>query len=168
MNGTDVLIDGLDRVRGGVHRLVDGLDPDELTYQPRPGANTIGWQVWHLTRGTDAQVADLDDTSQLWTTGGFAERLGFDPDPGDTGYGHTPEQAAAVRIDQMDLMLGYLDEVIARSVARLRRLSDEDLDRVVDRNWEPPVTEGVRWVSIIGDCLQHIGQANYVKGMLVG
>jgi hypothetical protein len=168
MNGTDVLIDGLDRVRSAVHRLVDGLDPDELTYQPRPGANTIGWQVWHLTRGTDAQVAHLDDTSQLWTTGGFAERLGFDPDPNDTGYGQTPEEAAAVRIDQMDLMLGYLDEVIARSVARLQRLSDEDLDRVVDRNWQPPVTEGVRWVSIIGDCLQHIGQANYVKGMLVG
>jgi hypothetical protein len=168
MNGTDVLIDGLDRVRSGVHRLVDGLDPDELAYQPRPGANTIAWQVWHLTRGTDAQVAALDDTTQLWISGGFAERLGFTPDPNDTGHGHTAEQAAAVRIDQMDLMLGYHDEVIARSVARLQRLSEKDLDRVVDRNYEPPVTEGVRWFSIIGDCLQHLGMAKYVRGMLKG
>ena len=149
-----------------MHRLVDGLDADQLAHQPAAGANTIGWQVWHLTRGTDAQVADLAGTEQLWISGGFAERLGFDPDPGDTGYGQTPEEAAAVRIEPVDLMLGYLDEVIARSIAHLEAATDSDLDRVVDRNWDPPVTEGVRWVSIIGDCLQHIGQANYVKGML--
>jgi hypothetical protein len=168
MDGTDVLIDGLGRVRDHVHRLVFGLDSDQLAHQPSPGANTIGWQVWHLTRGTDAQVAALMGTEQLWISGGFAERLGFDPDPADTGYGQTPAEAAAVRVEQLDLMLGYHDEVIARSIARLEELSDADLDRVVDRNWDPPVTEGVRWVSIVGDCLQHIGQANYVKGMLDG
>ncbi len=168
MDGTDVLIEGLGRVPSSVRRLVDGLDADQLAHQPAASANTIGWQVWHLTRSTDAQVADLASTEQLWISGGFAERLGFDPDPSDTGYGQTPEEAAAVRIGQVDLMLGYLDEVIARSIAHLEAATDSDLDRVVDRNWDPPVTEGVRWVSIVGDCLQHIGQANYVKGMLTG
>ena len=168
MDGTDVLIDGLGRVPGSVRRLVDGLDADQLAHQPADGANTIGWQVWHLTRSTDAQVADLASTEQLWISGGFAERLGFEPDPSDTGYGQTPEEAAAVRIEQVDLMLGYLDEVIARSIAHLR-----GGERLGPRSGRRPQLGPARHRrgalgSIVGDCLQHIGQANYVKGMLTG
>jgi len=37
---------------------------------------------------------------------------------------------------------------------------------VVDRRWDPPVTMGVRLVSIADDCLQHVGQAAYVRGLL--
>ena len=50
----------------------------------------------------------------------------------------------------------------------LAGLRDADLDRVVDRNWHPPVTYGVRLVSILADCLQHAGQAAYAKGLLGG
>ena len=39
-------------------------------------------------------------------------------------------------------------------------------DRVVDRTWDPPVTLGVRLVSILDDDTQHAGQAAYVRGLL--
>ncbi len=42
----------------------------------------------------------------------------------------------------------------------------DGLDKVVDRRWDPPVTMGVRLVSIADDCLQHVGQAAYVRGLL--
>jgi hypothetical protein len=45
-------------------------------------------------------------------------------------------------------------------------LSPHDLDRVVDDRWDPPVTMGVRLVSIADDCMQHAGQAAYVRGLL--
>ena len=48
----------------------------------------------------------------------------------------------------------------------LEGLSPADLDRIVDRRWDPPVTLGVRLVSIADDCLQHAGQAAYVRGLL--
>jgi hypothetical protein len=38
---------------------------------------------------------------------------------------------------------------------------------VVDRRWTPPVTLGVRLVSVADDCLQHVGQAAYVRGLLL-
>ena len=38
----------------------------------------------------------------------------------------------------------------------------EELARVVDTRWDPPVTVSVRLVSVIGDALQHLGQAAYV------
>ena len=65
-----------------------------------------------------------------------------------------------------DVLLGYLDEVDARTKTMLEGLSPDDLDRVVDRRWDPPVTLGVRLVSIADDCLQHVGQAAYVRGLL--
>jgi hypothetical protein len=40
-----------------------------------------------------------------------------------------------------------------------------DLDRVVDKRWDPPVTLGVRLVSVVDDDAQHVGQAAYVRGL---
>jgi hypothetical protein len=37
---------------------------------------------------------------------------------------------------------------------------------VVDASWDPPVTLGVRLVSVISDDLQHAGQAAYLRGMI--
>ena len=56
--------------------------------------------------------------------------------------------------------------VHARTVEYLGGLTDDDLARVVDRSWDPPVTLGVRLVSVISDDLQHVGQAAYVRGVL--
>ena len=50
----------------------------------------------------------------------------------------------------------------------LQGLTPDDLDRVVDQRWDPPVTLGVRLVSIADDSLQHAGQAAYARGLLRG
>ena len=71
-----------------------------------------------------------------------------------------------MRPESPDVLLGYLGEVQARTTAMLEGLAPDDLDRVVDRRWDPPVTLGVRLVSIADDCLQHVGQAAYVRGLL--
>ena len=41
-----------------------------------------------------------------------------------------------------------------------------DLVGVVDRSWDPPVTLGVRLVSILDDGTQHVGQAAYARALL--
>ena len=46
-------------------------------------------------------------------------------------------------------------------------VTDDDLDRVVDTRWTPPVTLGVRLVSVLDDDMQHVGQAAYVRGILL-
>ena len=64
------------------------------------------------------------------------------------------------------LLLGYFEEVDENTVAYLRTLSDADLEQVIDSSWDPPVTVGVRLVSVIADDLQHVGQAAYVRGVV--
>jgi hypothetical protein len=44
-------------------------------------------------------------------------------------------------------------------------VTDEELARIVDENWNPPVTASGRLVSIIDDCAQHLGQAAYIRGI---
>jgi uncharacterized damage-inducible protein DinB len=144
---------------------VEGLDAEELQRAPAPGANTIGWLVWHLTRVQDHHISELLDTEQIWMSGEWARRCGLEPDPSNTGYGHGPEDVRAVRPESPEVLLGYLREVDARTRAMLEGLVPEDLDRVVDERWDPPVTLGVRLVSIADDCLQHVGQAAYVRGL---
>jgi hypothetical protein len=145
---------------------VEGLDADELCHAPEPGANTIGWLVWHLTRVQDHHVAELLGTDQIWVSGDWARRCGLEPDPTNTGYGHSEEEVRAVRPESADVLLRYLDAVHERTSTMLAGLVPDDLDRVVDRRWDPPVTLAVRLVSIADDCLQHVGQAAYVRGLL--
>ena len=145
---------------------VRGLDTEQLTRAPEPGANTIGWLVWHLARVQDHHVAELLDVDQIWVTGDYATRCGLDADASNTGYGHSAADVAAVRPDGPEVLLEYLDAVDARTQEMLRGLAPVDLDRIVDRRWDPPVTLGVRLVSIADDSLQHVGQAAYVRGLL--
>lgn len=64
------------------------------------------------------------------------------------------------------MLLEYLDAVDGRTRGLLETLAPADLDRVVDRAWDPPVTLGARLVSVADDCLQHAGQAAYARGLL--
>ena len=166
MNGVDVVREVLGRVATAVPGVLDGLSAQDLLVRPGPDANPIGWLVWHLARVEDAHVADVLEQDQLWETGPWAASMGLEPDPSNSGYGHTTEQVAAIRSPGTEVLQDYFDQVRARAEQYLDRLSDEDLDRVVDRAYDPPVTLGVRLVSIAEDGLQHIGQAAYVKGLL--
>lgn len=163
MDVGDLLADGLTRVRQGVEHTLDGIG-DALTWQPDPEANTISWLLWHLTRIQDDHVADVAGAEQEWTAGRWHRRFALPFDTDDTGYGHSPEQVMAVRVDS-ELLLGYHRAVSDRSVAWVRPLRAAELDRVVDERWDPPVTLGVRLVSVLSDDLQHLGQAAYLRGL---
>ncbi|MBI2705568.1 MAG: DUF664 domain-containing protein [Actinobacteria bacterium] len=81
------------------------------------------------------------------------------------GYGHAAEQVASVRPESVQVLLDYYDAVWGRTETVLEGATKADLDRIVDESWEPPVTMGVRWVSIVDDDVQHAGQAWYLRGL---
>jgi uncharacterized damage-inducible protein DinB len=166
MDVSALLLELYGRVPPLAREVVDGLTVDDLVRPPGPDANTIAWLLWHLTRVQDHHIAELLDTEQVWVVGDRATTFGLEPDPQNTGFGHSPVEVAAVRPESADALLDYLDAVDARTRAFLAGLEPEDLDRVVDRRWDPPVTMGVRLVSVADDCLQHVGQAAYVRGLL--
>lgn len=166
MRPSELLTDAFGRIGTIVGGVLHGLEPQNANWRPGGSGNSIAWLVWHLSRGQDEQIAEVAGTESVWRSGEYAARFAFGLDPADTGYGHTAEQAAAVHVDSTELLREYLQAVLARSLEYVGGLSDAELDQIVDERWDPPVTLGVRLISILDDCVQHGGQAAYVKGLL--
>lgn len=166
----ELLTDAFGRIREVVHHAVGGLTPGQLAFRPDSEANSIAWLVWHLTRIQDDHVADVAGTGQVWTAENdgpsWADRFGLPFAASATGYGHGAEAVAAVQVKSGDLLTGYFDAVHEVTLEYVRGLADPDLDRIVDRHWDPPVTLGVRLISVVSDNLQHAGQAAYLRGLI--
>ncbi len=161
----EILRDSFGRVRELVEDVCDGLSHQQATYRPDPDANSVGWLVWHLTRIQDDHVvAGLVGTEQVWTRSGWYDRLGLPFDEDAHGYGQSSADVAAVQTDPA-LLAAYHVDVHAATLAYVDRLDGDELARVVDTAWDPPVTVSMRLISVIGDCVQHLGQAAYVRGL---
>ena len=164
--GADLLVDAFGRVREAVQETVSGLGPEELNARLVPAANSIAWLVWHLARVQDDHVADAAGIEQAWLRDGWVGRFGLPLDPKAIGYGHTSEEVAAVRVEDPQLLIDYYEAVHRQTVGYLGDLRDADFERIVDRSWDPAVSLGVRLISVVGDTMMHIGQAQYVRGIL--
>jgi uncharacterized damage-inducible protein DinB len=162
----DLLTDAFNRVQEEVHTVLDGLGASELAARLDPTANTIAWLVWHLTRIQDDHVAAVAQRGQAWHEDGWADRFALPFDPDATGFGHSAIEVGEVRPASADLLAGYHDAVHDRTVEFVAALRDNDLERVVDERWDPPVTLGTRLISVVSDDLQHVGQAALIRGML--
>jgi len=165
MTSAELLADAFGRVQETVHEAVEGLSVGQLTARLEEDANSIAWLCWHLARVQDDHLAGAFGVEQVWP--GWADRWGLPFGPGATGYGHSSRQVAQVRVPSGDLLTGYHDAVHAQTIALVAGVTDTDLSRIVDERWNPPVTLGVRLVSVISDCLQHAGQAVFIRGILL-
>lgn len=162
----EIVADGFGRVREAARAAVHGLTDDELTARLDPDANSVGWLVWHLARVQDDHVAEVAELEQVWTAGGWHQRFSLPFDPDAIGFGQSSAEVAQVRASA-DHLLGYLDAVVDQTQRYVAQLTEDDLARVVDERWDPPVTLAVRLVSVISDDLQHAGQAAFVRGVLL-
>jgi len=159
-----LLRDAFTRLIEHVEALTEGLTDEVACWRPTESANSISWLIWHSARQHDLQLAHLADTEQVWFSGGWVDRFGLDLPRGAMGYGDGPDEVARVRASA-DLLAGYYHAVHKVTLEFIASVTPEELDRVVDENWDPPVTAGVRLVSIIDDSAQHLGQAAYVRGI---
>ena len=91
------------------------MSPSELNKQPKPDCNSLGWTVWHLARGQDAQIAELAKTEQLWVKDGWHKKFNQPADSEDTGFGDTIEPVAAFKSPSAGVLLEYCRAVAAAS-----------------------------------------------------
>jgi len=166
MRSAGLLTDAFGRVASTVDQAVDGLSPDQLADRLDGRANSIAWLVWHLTRIEDDHIAHVAGTEQVWTADRWYARFALPFDARATGYGHRPDEVAACTVRSAELLTGYHHAAHDAAVRFVDHVTDADLDRIVDESWDPPVTLGVRLVSVIADGLQHAGQAAFVRGIV--
>jgi hypothetical protein len=163
----ELLRDAFTRLIEHVDDLTDGLTDEQANYRPSPNANSIAWLIWHSARVQDIQLAPIAGIEQVWLSDGWVDRFALDLPRNDTGYGHSPEDVAKVQVSA-DLLAGYYHAMHKVTLEFVAGVTAEDLARIVDKNWDPPVTASARLISIIDDCAQHLGQAAYLLGILPG
>ena len=166
MGVLELLEDAASRPCDVARVVLDGISPEVLNTMPDGTGNSVAWLVWHAARQQDAQIAQLSGAPQVWTAQGWHAKFGLDRPEDAIGLGDTPPDVARVRVADPHLLRDYLAAAVAATAGYLRGLSEADLDEVVDRSWDPPVTRGVRIVSALDDAAQHLGQAAYVRGLL--
>lgn len=162
----EILLDAFSRVAEELPDLLAGLTPEGLLWQPDPQANSIAWLSWHLSRVADDHLAGVGDVEQVWRTGGWSARFALPYDEADIGYGQSAADASRFAVTDVDLLTGYHADVHRLTTEVVNRLGPADLQRIVDRRWNPPVTAAVRLVSVVNDTTQHLGQIAYLRGML--
>lgn len=160
----EILRDSFTRLVEHVEDVTDGLADEVSFHRPTPEANSICWLVWHSARVQDFQLCELAGVEQVWLRDGWVDRFALDLPRDAHGYGHSAEDVGKVRVPA-ELLAGYYRAVYKVSLEYVASVTPEELARIVDTRWTPPVTASARLVSIIDDCAQHLGQAAYVRGI---
>ena len=149
-----------------IHQAIDGINEDQVFWQPTPECNSIGWLAWHLTRRKDYYSSKLVDDEQTWVRDQWYQRFGMNPV--ETGTGHTLEEVKKFR-PPLPLLLDYIEAANDSAIARVVRASetsmDEEVDLDVGRGMKPRHTV---LNPMLSDCLQHTGQIGYIRGMVTG
>lgn len=160
-----LIVDGFERLPELAGEAFAGVRAPDFDRPPQPGANPLGWTVWHLTRVQDGQIADLMGEPDLWVRDGWHKKFNRPPDHDDSGYGHTLAEVRAFRSPSAKVQLDYLHATTERTKRYLASLKPADLDRPLDPGPDPS-TVAIRLVSILADCHQHAGEAAYINGLL--
>jgi hypothetical protein len=170
MKWQKLVLDSFLKQEKELEKVVEGLTEDDLSRQPAPDCNSIGWLVWHVIRSVDRNMSPVIGDEQLWLSAKWHARFGREPDPGETGYGHTAEQAKMFRSPDANTVVEYSKAIMAKSADYFnRKLTDSDLAREV-YNPTLKITRTVEEtiVAEIWHSMHHLGQAAYVRGLLKG
>ncbi len=142
-----------------------GLANEQLHFRPMGKGNHIAFTIWHYVRTEDTVINFLwQKKPPVWNAEGWDKKFGMDPRAQGTGM--TAEQAAAVRIQEVEAFSKYMEKVFRASEAYMDGVKEQDLAEVKDL----PVLGRRSLYQVIGAIVlhhgaEHLGEISYVKGL---
>ncbi len=163
----DFIQAGLDRVKQGTTRAVDGLTLYELMWRPGPEANSIGLILFHQARSEDTFVQTrIQAKPQVWESEKWYQKLNLPAS--ESGSGYTAEQVAAFPVPELKDLLGYAEAVRMRTLEYLKSMTPDKLDKVINMPRFGDVTIGAIFARIVVHLAQHVGEISYLRGLQRG
>ena len=125
MKTTDLLLDAFGRIR-------EEVADDRRRARARsswptgagPGANSIAWLVWHLTRVQDNHVAEVAGSEQVWTARRLGRAVRAAVGPGRHRLRPQRRARSARCGPTAELLVGYHDAVHERTLGYVAALDD--------------------------------------------
>lgn len=168
MSPLELSFSTLERAQERFLETLDQMTVEEANTMPKPLIKSVTWLIWHSSRVLDYQISPLAGLPQLYEAAGFKKRFNLDLPDDTQDWCHTPQEAAKVVVSDKELLKDYLQATMERTKAYFAQLDEADLADVIDRNWTPAVTRGVRIVSTVDDIVMHSGQAVYSRRLVIG
>jgi hypothetical protein len=186
MDGRVLIQYGLENTKRSIDKALDGLTYEELKWQPKADANSIGLILFHIARSQDMFIQSvIRGKQQIWEVGKWYQRL--DKSASDQGAGYTSEQVAAFIVPAMKDLLAYYEAVHQETLSYVNKLTTDMLDQKVTlppMGPPPASAPGAKaappkrppFDSITGSLLmmtvthaaQHAGEICYIRGLQRG
>ncbi|MBI1801628.1 MAG: DinB family protein [Chloroflexi bacterium] len=166
-----------------LHRLLKGLHDEmadtlkdltaeQVNWRPAPKANSIGFTLWHALRVWDWDHFRMRAGDELYEMEGWPARFGFETKGKGlwgAGFGtdFTAEDVAAMPMPP-EVLSAYLEALWARTETYLDSAGDETLAVEAPHPRRPGVmlTAAMVLSHTVAHTFMHIGEAQYVKGLL--
>lgn len=166
----DLLLDTLDRAVERFEAAFVGISLEEANRFPLaeqvPSLKSLTWLAWHTARELDLQTSHLAGHQPIYISQGWTSRFDLAVDDWEDGWNHSLDQAQAIQSSDNQLTLDYLKAATQLTKTYIRDLDPASMEDIIDTNWTPAVTRGVRLISIIDDAIMHSGQAVYARRLL--
>ncbi len=155
--------------------LCEGLTDEQLHWQPDAHPNHMMFAMWHAYRSEDEIIHGLlMQKPSLFARAGWAERLPVAaPGKPPFGTGLNREQIAAVRLN-LDDLLDYAEAVGEEIQIYADSLSEGEAAQQIPLPFFQPVYPMLDSMSraevlsffCIGHTAEHLGEVQYIKGLL--
>lgn len=169
MEANVLLIDQLERMQRALTTALDGLAQEEITWQPNPECNSIGFILWHQVRVEDLFVSMmLQGKPQVWESGKWAQKTGLPDNPRESGARFNAEQIGSFAVPRLQDLVDYGNAVRAETVKYLQSLPAGELDKIVETRIFGKMPVGQVLNHLLCEVTRHIGQIAYIRGLKRG
>ena len=166
MEARELILKSLTESQGFLTRALDGLTQEESTWKPKAECNSIVFLAWHLARVENVWINRvIQQKEELYEAEGWREKLGTPAK--ESGYKYTLEQLQAWPVPKLELLWGYANSVREKTMAFLQSVNSEKLSEVIVHG-ESSHTAGAILTHLLTEIALHVGQIDYLRGMLRG
>lgn len=170
MQVIDIYIAQLQNAHDHFVKTLDGLNAEQLKYRPSSNMHGIGFAVWHALRAWDDYYALITQTQSVYEQENWQEKFGFDSRGkglNDIGTGFSVEYIQGLNW-QAETLNAFLESLWTHTRDDLKTMNDDVLLRFATVPWwNPSAVTFARVLShIIAHTYVHIGEAEYVRGLL--
>jgi uncharacterized damage-inducible protein DinB len=166
MEARELMIKSLAESQGFLNRALEGLTREEIVWVPRVECNSIAFLVWHLGRVEDIWINRvIQQKEEIYEAEGWQKTLATPAK--ESGYKYTLEQLQAWPVPKLEPLWRYANSVREKTLAFLQSVNSEKLSEVIVHG-DSSHTIGAILAHLITEIALHVGQIDYLRGMLRG
>ena len=169
VSGPAVLREAFRIAHQRVRDAVAGLTPDQLVWQPQPGANSCAFLLWHIARTADFYIhTRAQGMPEVWERANWRQRLAVPsmPDGRSIGTGFTDQQVGAMPALPPSEYVAYLDALDLAADRWFEGLVPEALLQEREVAGYPRTQLLAILLQSLGHTHAHRGEIGYVKGLM--